>query len=162
MHQLTNEEILKIIYPNRYDIAVKYKYFSDLHKGVKSISASKGMYQWHINKRTGGKEPKSQKITLADYIDACYALLRSMDSNGYNEFYPIKIDSNYNLHGGAHRLSCAVLLHLPICAEVKVTTKTPRLWDKQWFIDKGLDNISLVKIECYMLELMEEVNNATR
>lgn len=135
---LQKDQIRKIIYPNRYDIAIKYVYFKHMLNNT-DYDEVKTLYKWFIQKRTRGVEKRSNKHCVTDYTNAIPELLQSMQLNGFNKDYPIKVDNRLWIHGGSHRLACSLVLNIePIFLWVEAKYRL-RPWNIEWAEQRKLD-----------------------
>ena len=73
------------------------------------------------------------KRDLDDYVHSAIDLFRSMADRGYDPAFPIPIDVNRELLGGAHRLACALVLgyNVPVVQENCFAHAPP--WGREWF-----------------------------
>lgn len=150
--------MLQIVYPDRYDIVVKYAYF----KSILTCSDDKtieDLYKWIILKRTKGKEPGSTKQTIDDYTKACKTILVSLQENGFDPQHPIKIDQSNRLHGGSHRLSACLALDISPIIQVLDFRKNPRPWGITWFVEKGASQEQVDRIKYEMNNLRSELSS---
>lgn len=79
------------------------------------------------------------KRSVDDYVSAARTLCLSMVAKGFDPAYPVPIDPNGELLGGAHRVACALALGIE---EIPVTWE-PRYcwapaWDSIWFEQEGM------------------------
>jgi len=156
---IENKAICKKIIFNRYDIIIKYMYFKALLTNT-NIKCNEDIYIWSILKRTRGIEPgNTNKQSIKDYIHVCKELLSSFKINNFNPNYPIKLDSNYILHGGSHRLAVSILLDIDPVFYATTFRKNPRKWDEQWYRDRGITELNLMLIESYKRELLIKLSN---
>ena len=126
----------KLLVPERLDIAVKWKFFRHLLEG--SDPDSERIYRWHIEKRTGGREPRSAwKHSIEDYVTVCKTLLESMLKVGFNPDFPVEYGQNERLRSGAHRLACSLLLGLDVYY-VNVPITVNMTWGEDWFVRHGI------------------------
>lgn len=74
-----------------------------------------------------------------DYLAAAQALYASMAQWGFQSAFPVPVDPDGELLGGAHRVACALALDI---GEIHVIREDRKVWapawDEQWFIDNGL------------------------
>jgi len=107
---------------------------------------SERIYRWHIENRTGGREARSWKHSIEDYITACKTLLENMLEVGFNSEFPLVYRKNGTLREGAHRLACSLLLGLDVYYIVMdIEGKT--IWDERWFMRHGMDREDLQRIK---------------
>lgn len=129
------------------DLAVKARYFRHLIGG--HDPDSERVYRWHILKRSGprmtaGLRTDQWKRTVEHYVISAKALFAAMAHEGFSPEYPIPVDPNGELLGGAHRLACAIALNL-----VGVTVQRPGgyvwapAWDHAWFVTNGMSKTDL-------------------
>lgn len=121
----------------RLDIPVKWRYFRHLMND--NDPDAERVYMWHIGKRMetnakAGFGMDTGKQTPRDYIDACRALLKSMQDKGYDKDWPIPVDPNGELLGGAHRLACALALDVRVWVQHCTTSVTAPSWSYRWFV----------------------------
>jgi hypothetical protein len=139
-----------LVTPRRYDIAVKYRFFSHLRYG--GDPESEKLYRWHIERR----KASNAKVNLGmdgksgtdQYVRDCCALIRSMNAYGFLPQYAIPIDPDGELLGGAHRLGCALALEIeevPVVKFEKSAWAPP--WNREWFVENGADAEDLARIE---------------
>lgn len=108
----------------------KRRFFQSLLTG-KDRKLNEGIYRRHILKRTGGKELRSGKHTVDDFVNACEPLLRSMQERGFDPAYPVLMGNNGIPRNGAHRLSLCGLLGIEPVIEVQPVAG--REWGPGWF-----------------------------
>lgn len=128
----------------RLDIAVKWRYFYYLYYGLDHDAER--IYKWHIEKRTNGKEPRSWKQSIEDYVSSCKELLKNMKEEGFNPDWPIEYGKNGRLRDGAHRIACALLLGLNVYFKIVPLDGTAR-WSEKWFLRYKIDPKELIKIK---------------
>jgi len=107
---------------------------------------SERIYRWHIEKRTGGCEPRSWKRSIEDYITACKDLLEGMLKVGFNPDFSLEYGKNGRLKSGAHRLACSLLLDLDVYC-VTVTSNGNTTWAENWFVHHGMAREDLQRIK---------------
>lgn len=107
---------------------------------------SERLYRWHIQERTGGKEPRSEKQSVDEYVLACRALLASMQREGFETDFPVVFGSNGRLHDGAHRIACGLALGKEVT--VLVTEKPCRSgdWGKDWLVEHGISDADMQSV----------------
>ena len=134
----------ELLTPERLDIAVKWRFFRHLHMGNDADSGR--IYRWHIEERTGGREARSWKRTIEDYVTACEDLLDSMLEFGFNPEFPLEYRKNGTLRSGAHRLACSLLLNLDVYYIVMdIGGRTS--WGENWFVHHGMALEDLKRIK---------------
>ena len=121
----------KLLVPERLDIAVKWRFFRYLRKGIDPDSER--IYRWHIEKRTGGREPRGWKRSIEDYVMVCKALLEDMLKVGFNPDFPLEYGENGRLRDGAHRLACSLLLGLDVY-RIVMPINGNMTWGEDWFV----------------------------
>ena len=134
----------KLLSEERLDIAVKWMFFQHLLKG--NNRDSERIYRWHIEKRTGGRERRSWKNSIEDYITACKDLLASMLNYGFDPNCPLKYGQDGRLRSGAHRLACSLLLGLDI-HYIIVAINGGKPWGENWFVNHGIAPEDLQRIK---------------
>jgi len=107
---------------------------------------SERIYRWHIEERTGGREPRGWKRTIDDYITLCQALLENMSKVGFNPAFPLEYGQNGRLRAGAHRLACSLLLGLDVY-RVVVPINGAMTWGEDWFVRHGITSEDLERIK---------------
>ena len=133
---LSKDDLKRIIYPNRYDIAIKHAYIKSIHDDLSNQQLDK-LYEWTIHNRTRGREPgNNTKTSIIHYKEACKTLLISMRKHGFTSSYPIKLDASYRPHGGSHRLATSLVLLINPVFIFKDFTKNPRSWGLDWYKTK--------------------------
>src|SRR5688572_13223087 len=97
----------KLLTPLRLDIVVKHRFFKAL-MGQGDADAER-VYRWHIEKRTGGVEPRSTKTSVDDYVLGCRVLLDSLLERGFDEAHAVRFGQRRLLvNGGAHRVAASL------------------------------------------------------
>lgn len=139
--------------PERLDIAVKWMYFRHLLEG--NDPDSERLYCWHIEERTGGREPRGWKCSIEDYVTVCKTLLKDMLNFGFNPNYPLEYGKNGKLRGGAHRLACSLLLGLDVYYVV-VPANGAMTWSENWFVRHGIAPEDLQSIKTTWKQLKHE------
>lgn len=127
--QISWRKPVELLVPQRLDLVVKLRLFRD---GEPALS----LYRWHIEQRTGGREPGSWKRSTDDYVRAAADLLASMRGCGFDHAYPVKVNLGGDLTAGAHRVACALALGIEIAVLVK-DKPSPGAWGEAWFRDRG-------------------------
>lgn len=129
----------------RLDLIIKQRFFQHLLNGDDPYSEV--LYRWHIEKRTGGREPGSWKQSVDDYVTACGALLTSMAERGFDHRHPVMVGTNGRLRDGAHRIACASVLGLRIRVDSHRKPGTAPPWDEQRLKDDGInpDDLAWIK-----------------
>jgi hypothetical protein len=128
----------------RLDLVCKYAIFRDLQTNSNDPLVW-NLYRNHILKRNGGVEPKHKhntrdmpKTTIDDFVRCAQELYVSMSKRGFDPEYPVPHTNTGILLNGAHRVSCAAVLGIPVvtaCIKDNRHKGTP--WDKQWFQDNS-------------------------
>jgi hypothetical protein len=126
------------------DVAVKWRFLGHLLKG--DDPDSERVYRWHIEKRTRGREPRSWKRSVEDYVTSCKGLLESMLASGYKLDHPLEYGKNGRLRAGAHRLACSFLLGLDTYYVVVPLNRTAT-WGENWFVRYGVSFEDLQRIK---------------
>lgn len=143
-----------LITPRRYDLAIKWRFFSNL-----SDPDARQLYIWHIWQRKAanakiGLGTDSNKADLNDYLVKAYELCCSMKEYGFDPQYAIPVDPDGEILGGAHRLACAIALgfkSVPVgWQEKRVWAPT---WDRQWFVDAGVSADDLARLDADWMAL---------
>lgn len=134
-----------LLTPLRLDIAIKARFFEHLAAG--GDPDAERLYRWHIETRTGGREPGGSKLSTDDYVNACMALLDSMQARGFDDAYPIVLGSNGRLKSGAHRLACALVLGCEVTIRTDRKPGTAQSWGSAWLMSSGISPDDLVRVE---------------
>lgn len=144
-----------LLTPLRMDYVVKVRFFRHLLNG--GDPDSERVYRWHIDKRTGGNEPRSPKNTVDDYVAACPLLLASIQKDGFHPDGAIKVAPDNRIVGsGAHRVSICLSLRKPIL--IHRVDRVPKLeWGRDWFVANGMSPDDLKELD----RGWEELRNAT-
>lgn len=87
------------------------------------------------------------KHTTDDYVRAAQALLDSMTVRGFDALFPVPIDPQDELLGGAHRVSCALSLDIPVRVERHLHSAWAPRWDRQWFVTNGMSAADLSRLD---------------
>lgn len=133
-----------LLTPERLDIAVKWRFLRHLIEG--GDPDSERVYRWHIEKRTGGVEPRSWKRSVDEYVTAALMLATGMRVDGFDPDYPLEYGANGRLRDGAHRLSCALLLGVPALVR-RVDRDGTATWSEDWFRRNGIGPHDLARIK---------------
>jgi hypothetical protein len=121
--------------PARLDIVVKLMFF----ECVKNAH----IYRRHIEGRSGGREKRSWKMSVQDYITAAGDLMRSMRANGFDPSEPVELGCNLGLRGGAHRIACALALDITIRVRIADKPGNAALWDEAYMRRAGMTDQDL-------------------
>lgn len=113
---------------------------------------SERVYRWHIAQRiaprTRWRLPMDGwKRTTDDYVNALRALLKSMQASGFDAQFPVPLDMRGELLGGAHRVSVALALDIPVRVERHLQAAWAPRWDRQWFITNGMNAADLSRLD---------------
>ena len=147
---------LKLVSPRRLDLVCKYLYFRELRSATDPAphgSPVAQLYQKHIAVRTGGLEPPdpfytgpdtAQKQSVADYERHAKMLLNSLSSNGFNPEAAVPYFTDGTLGNGAHRVSAALALDMPIVARRHEGHGTA--WGFDWFVENGFTTDELQRL----------------
>lgn len=142
------------------DLPVKVRLFRHLRGG--NDPDAEEIYRWHISQRSGarmaaGLATDRWKRTTQDYLEAAVQLFESMDEKGYDTSWPVEVDRNGELLGGAHRLACAIALEIPHIPVVQYNDRDVWAppWDFAWFIEAGMDTEGLERTVHDLIELMK-------
>lgn len=133
----------------RLDIAVKARFFRHLDRD--NDPDAERLYRWHIEARNGGVEKGSWKRSVDDFVTAARDLLASMKGLGFDPTCPVVIANGGGLVEGAHRLSCAVVLDVPVW--VRVAKGPAPTWGREWFVRHGLGEQEVGAVESLWDEL---------
>lgn len=146
----------RLMLPSRLDLAVKHRFFRALLTG-EWIDEAENLYRWHIEKRTGGKEPdtehggRSSKRTVDDYVTGCRELITSLKRDGFRDSSPVTLGKDGGLLHGAHRIAACRALGIQPAVRRDQTKRGIR-WDERWFRSNGLSEDVVAQL---VLELQE-------
>ncbi len=118
-------------------------------------SDSERIYRWHIENRTGGREPRGWKSNVEDYVMVCKQLLKSMLKMGFDKQFPLEYGQNGKLRDGAHRLACSLLLGLD-AYYITVPINGNMTWGENWFVNHGIAPEDLQRIKADWEQLKHE------
>ena len=147
---------LKLVSPSRLNLVCKYLYFRELISTAPaepSPSFVAQLYRKHIAVRTGGIEPPdpfyagpntAQKQSVADYERQAKMLLNSLSSNGFDPDAAVPYFTDGTLGNGAHRVSAALALDMPIVARRHEGHGTA--WGFDWFVENGFTTEELQRL----------------
>ena len=137
---------LKLLSPRRLDLVCKYLFFRELASATgatdRTTSSAARLYEKHIIKRTGGIEPPDpflsasntvDKVSVADYVRHAKNLLASMKANGFDPKAAVTYFRDGTLGNGAHRISAALALDIPVFARLEEGQGTA--WGFGWFLE---------------------------
>lgn len=129
-----------LVTPRRLDLAVKWRFFRQMLNG--GDERARRVYLWHIvaRRRTGfvdGEKAAWMFIPMAE------VLALGMYDFGFDQTQPIPIDPDGELLGGAHRTACALALGIDCYVQHMPQKAWAPAWDKQWFIDNGMNGEDL-------------------
>ena len=129
-----------LLTPRRLDIALKWRLFRHILGGDDQEAVD--LYFWHIAKRRADGFIDSEKNSPDDYRDGAMALAESMSQFGFDSRYPIPLDKNGEILGGAHRLGCALALDIDVVT-LKFDDKEAWApdWGHRWFREHGFPNV---------------------
>jgi hypothetical protein len=96
---------------------------------------------------SAGLSTDQWKRTLDDYVASAKALHASMVDKGFDPAWPIPVDPDGELLGGAHRLACAMALGI----ESVAVTHSPGYvwapaWGVAWFTAAGMAHDDLMRL----------------
>lgn len=107
---------------------------------------SERLYRWHIEQRTGGREPRSWKRSTDDYVTACCVLIDSMRAGGFDKGHPIRLGNNGALMDGAHRAACAILFGVRALSETVDKPGMAAPWGQEWLVSHGAPQADIARI----------------
>ena len=138
-----------LVTPRRLDLAVKWRLFR--HMVYDSDPEAIRVYRWHIAKRHQSGFVDGEKMrgdaTLDHYQAEAEALFKSMKANGFDTKFPIPVDPQMELLGGAHRVACALVLGCEVEIEHYARDAWAPAWDRAWFVKAGMDAADLARTE---------------
>lgn len=127
---------------------MKHRFFVSLLRG--GDADAERLYRWHIATRKDANAKwgigMDGKSGTDEYVTDCRNLVVSM-SYGFAPQYPIPIDPNGELLGGAHRLACALALGIatvPIAPQTRLAWAPA--WDEAWFRAHGITGSDLERL----------------
>lgn len=135
---------LVLFLPERLDLVVKARFFRHLRDG--GDPDSERVYRWHVEQRTGGREPRSWKQSVDDYLHAAAELLASMGRHGFDPQCQVPVGVNGILRNGAHRVACAYVLGEKINIAYAHTPSGAAPWGEQWFASQGFAPADLAQL----------------
>ena len=155
---LSQADLKALIAQRRLDLAIKLRFFRHLHQG--GDPDSERLYRWHILTRTGGRERRSWKASLDDYVEASGALVANMGRSGFDINQPVTICRMGRLKDGAHRIAAALLFSAPIYWMQDNVIGRARAWDEIYLKQKGIDPCDLSRIVSDYARLENEISNS--
>jgi hypothetical protein len=96
------------------------------------------VYLWHIARRRASGFVDSTKIGLEVFMPAARKLLAVMHRSGFDPSWPVPIDTNNDILGGAHRVACALALGIDVVATRGEKLAWAPSWDAPWFRQHGM------------------------
>ena len=117
---------LRFLTARRLDLIIKRRLC--LHFLDNDDPDAEGLYLRHIQHRAGAHYP------LATYLPAARYLFKSMRARGFDPRYPVPVNKDWELMGGAHRTSCALVIGCNIHVERINTSHVWPAWGREWFI----------------------------
>lgn len=127
----------------RLDLIVKYlqakNYLASIYN--KTIE---DLYVRHIIMRTSAVEPENPftksntpKQSTQDYLTSFKNLVLNMKERGFNDEFPIPVNSSKNILDGAHRIAASMALGLDNIPTRENSDARFWGWDFKWFCDNG-------------------------
>jgi hypothetical protein len=114
-------------------LVVKWRLFSKPED-----TEARKLYLWHIATRRGSGFVDANKKGVEVYLGAALELLSSMLERGFSPSFPIPVDPEGEILGGAHRTACALAIGIPVVIERRETPVWAPAWDASWFKRYGL------------------------
>lgn len=114
-----------LLTPKRLDYVIKWRFLR--HIVEDDDPDSERVYRWHIQQRTGGREPQSWKRSVDDYVACCGELIESLVARGFRS-KPLPVGRNGIVLAGAHRLAAAIALQMPV--PIQRMPKPGLTWDE--------------------------------
>lgn len=135
----------------RFDLVIKSNFVNEYRK--KNLSRySDSLYTRHINIINGFVENDgSGKVGKDRFLIAFKELIDSIESNGFDENFPIPINKEGNIVDGAHRLSCMVTKKDPILCNI--IDKSSINLDYSFFKERGFSGEDLDYLSIKYCEL---------
>ena len=130
---------------------MKWRLFESFRLGSSDPDVER-LYLWHIAARRNanrsvGVGMDANKASDAAYIPAAKALYQSMVAKGFDPAFPVPVDPNGELLGGAHRVACALALKIEsIVVEHQERLVWAPAWGEQWFAQHGLSGEDLERL----------------
>lgn len=143
----------KLLCPERFYIAIKYKFVECMDKNWNSLFINK-VYKEHLSAFSNGKfiEPGQEetKNSYQKYLDIFDALYKSIRDEGFNiEKSVIDVNENYVSLDGSHRIGIALYLNIRVPVMVKRAPAHIANW--RYFYKQGMpikDIEYIVRIYC--------------
>lgn len=88
--------------------------------------------------RRGSGFVDGNKANVQVYLPAAYELYMSMREKGFDPRFPIPIDPQGEILGGAHRSACALALGIEAITQRRDTPVWAPAWNAAWFKHHGL------------------------
>lgn len=83
--------------------------------------------------RRGSGFVDANKTGVEVYLPLTLSLLASMKANGFDPRFPVPIDPNGDILGGAHRTACALALGQDVAVQRHEQFAWAPAWDQHWF-----------------------------
>ncbi len=99
----SNNDLYKLISPNRFDLIAKYIYIKFKDKKVNS-SFYYELYHAHMKTFNNCWEYPGTKTNIEEFITAFDKLIDSIEKDGFDKNFPIPLGVNNIIVNGAHRL----------------------------------------------------------
>lgn len=125
----------------RLDVFVKVIYVKAFISKTNFVFAQK-LYRKHIALYNGGQE--DHKSTLWDFETDFQDLIYSCLKKWFDTHFPIPVNPDGELLGGAHRLACCLALDLT--PTFIIQDWNPIIWWEDWFIKHSFNELSLIHI----------------
>src|SRR3990167_9578213 len=147
---LPPRELLK---PRRLDLIVKWRLYSEL--GGSSIEgthnpdrygSARQFYLWHIAKRRESGFVDSNKRDAWHCLQEAQKLYWTMRVRGFDPAFPVPVDPNNDILGGAHRTACALALGIDVLIDRRDTAAWAPAWDAAWFRQHGMPEGEVEKL----------------
>src|SRR3990167_6637352 len=131
----------ELLRPRRLDLILKWRLFSNI-----TDPETINVYLWHIARRRASGFVDSTKHGLEVFMPQACRLLASMAEDGFDPVYPIPVDANNDILGGAHRTACALALGINVLIGRRDTAAWAPAWDAAWFRQHGMPEGEVEKL----------------
>lgn len=133
------------------DLAVKWRLFLARQSGGDVQDATR-VYLWHLSERRkrtydgnkgGPYDPQWQTRFLSEAFDLHYDML----VNGFDARYPVPLDEDGELMGGAHRVACALAVGCEVVVQTFQTKAWAPPWDRSWFVEHDMNEADMKRLD---------------
>lgn len=103
----------------RFDLIYKILFLESLSKTNQEKQYAQELYEKSIYYFNGYYEDYPCKTSKEDFTEAFLKCYNNMAEYGFDDMYPIPVNSNMQLYDGAHRLACAYVLNKDVLIDYK-------------------------------------------